>query len=432
LVLRFGALYRSSDICCWYKFFEPAGCLDPAAPKEKNMKRTISLWLGLLAFAILPVLAQTPNGPTGKIHGHVTTPTGVPAPSGTVSLSNDGGRTSKYTYPVSSAGEFSGEAAPGTYTIVYRQADTPPEKMVDYIDNVKVVVGQDVLQDMDMSRKDFIDKLSTEQKKQLDELKKHNSEAMKANEVIKVLNADLLVAAKDIKDVDSAAQTARQALGAAPTRANLEAKEAEIKVGKYTEVETLMLKDTAAKPDASVLWMRLGQAQLGLKKYDEAEASFKKALELDAASKKPNVQVQGTAQSGLGEIYARAGKVPEANTAYDAAAKVDPASAGLYLKNEAVIFSIVGNSDAQVAAADEAIKLAPTQSVPYYLKGQGLILKATVDASGRYVLPPGCAEAYQKYLELDPNGQYAADVKGILSQAATKVDTTYKAPKTKK
>ena len=36
-----------------------------------------------------------------------------------------------------------------------------------------------------MSRKEFIDKLPAEQKKQLEELKKHNSEAMKANEIIK-------------------------------------------------------------------------------------------------------------------------------------------------------------------------------------------------------------------------------------------------------
>jgi len=32
---------------------------------------------------------------------------------------------------------------------------------------------------------------------------------------------------------------------------------------------------------------------------------------VDIASKKPNIGVQGSAQSGLGEIYARAGKVPE-------------------------------------------------------------------------------------------------------------------------
>jgi hypothetical protein len=65
----------------------------------------------------------------------------------------------------------------------------------------------------------------------------------------------------------------------------------------------------------------------------------------------------------------------------------------------------------------------------YYLKGQGLIVKATVDAAGKYVLPPGCAEAYQKYLELAPNGPYAGEVKGILAQSTQKVDNSYKAPK---
>jgi tetratricopeptide (TPR) repeat protein len=404
------------------------------------MKRTISFWLslpaaaGLLAFAVLPALAQTPapTGPMGKIHGRVTNPTGFAAPNGTVSLSNDDGRTSKYTFQVSSTGDYAGEAPPGTYTIIYRQPETPPDKMVDSIDNVKVLNGQDVVQDIDMSRKDFIDKLTPEQKKQLEEVKKHNAEAMKSNEVIKAVNADLIVAGKDFKDADAAGTTAKQALGATASRADLDAKESEIKLAKYTEVETLMLKDTVAKPDASVLWAQLGQAQVGLKKYDEAEANFKKALEVDAAAKKQNLSVQGTAQSGLGEIYARTGKVSEANAAYDSAAKINPTSAGLYLKNEAVIFSLVGNADAQAAAADEAIKVDPTQALPYYLKGQALIGKATVDASGKYVLPSGCAEAYQKYLDLAPTGQYVNDVKGILAQAATKVDLNYKAPKTKK
>jgi len=57
------------------------------------MKRTIPLWLGLLAFAIIPAFAQTtpttpapPKGPTGKIHGHVTNPTGAAQKGGTVTL----------------------------------------------------------------------------------------------------------------------------------------------------------------------------------------------------------------------------------------------------------------------------------------------------------------------------------------------------------
>jgi tetratricopeptide (TPR) repeat protein len=397
-----------------------------------KMKRTISLWLGLLAFALLPALAQTP-APTGKIHGHVTNPTGASQTVGTVSLSNDGGRTSKYTFPVSSNGDYAGEAAPGTYSVVFRQPDTPPDKMVDSFDGIKIVAGQEVLQDVDMSRKAFVEKLPAEQQKQLEELRKHNAEATKANEVIKNLNADLRAVAQDIKDADGARITASQALGASATKAELDAKELEIKTAKYSDVETLMLKDTAAKPDASVLWAQLGQAQAGLKKYDAAESTFKKVLDLEAAAKKPNPAVQGLANSGLGEIYARSGKVPEANAAYDAAAKVNPTQAGFYLKNEAVIFFQMNNGDAQVAAADEAIKLDPNQALLYYLKGNGLVQKTTMDPKTHQLIPPpGCMESYQKYLELAPTGPYAAEVKGIIAGFNQKIDNSYKADKPKK
>jgi tetratricopeptide (TPR) repeat protein len=286
--------------------------------------------------------------------------------------------------------------------------------------------------DIDMSRKEYIDTLPADQRKQLEDLRKHNSEAMKANEIIKNLNADLRLATQDIKDADAAHVAALAALGPNPARADVDAKEAEIRLAKYTEIETLMLRDTGAKPDASILWAKLGQAQVGLKKYDEAEATYKKVLELEAKSPKPTVAVQGLAESGLGEIYARQGKVPEANAAYEAAAKVDPTQAAFYFKNESVIFSQIGNADAQAAAADEAIKADPTQALPYYLKGQGLIAKATVDATGKYVLPPGCAEAYQKYVDLAPTGQFAADAKAILAQSTQKVETGYKAEKPKK
>ena len=396
------------------------------------MKRTISLWLGVLAFALLPVLAQTPP-PMGKVHGHVNSPTGVPYTIGTVNLSQDGGSTTKFTFPVSAAGNFSGEAAPGTYLVLFRLPDTPPNKMVDQIDGIKVVAGQDVAVDFDMTRKEFIDALPTETKKQIEEYKKKNADAMKANELVKNLNADIKVVLEDFKEAGAAKATAAQALGASASRADMEAKENEIKTAKYTDAETLMMKDTQAKPDASVLWAQLGQAQLGLKKYDDAEVTYKKTLEIEATSKKPSLPTQAAANAGLGEIYARAGKIPEANAAYDAAAKLDPTRGNFYLNNEAVIFSQMGNGDAQAAAADEAIKADPAQPLPYYLKGQGLIQKATVDSTtGKMILPPGCAEAYQKYLELAPTGPYAADVKGILDQANMKIDTTYKAPKPSK
>ena len=398
------------------------------------MKRTISLWLGLLAFAAVPVLAQAPPaaGPTGKIHGHVTNPTGASQGSGTISLSTDGGRTSKYTFPVDASGSYAGEAAPGTYSLIFRQKDTPPDKMVDSIEGIKIEAGQDVTADDDMSRQAFIDKLPEEQKKQLEEIRKHNSEAMKANEVIKNLNADLKQVTADIHDADTARATAQQQLGDKAARADVDAKEKEIKTAKYSEIENLMQKDTQVRATEPVLWAYLGLAQAGEKKYDQAEASYKKVVELSANAKAPKPDILGMAHSGLGEIYARSGKVPEANAEYAEAAKADPAKAAFYLRNEAVIFFQSNNADAQIAAAQEALKADPNQAVLYYIVGQGLVQKATVDPkTQKILLPPGCAEAYQKYLELAPTGPYAADAQGILAQAGQKVSSSYKAGKSK-
>lgn len=394
------------------------------------MKRNISLWLGLLAFALLPAFAQAPAGPTGKIHGHVTNPTGEPQTSGTVSLSTDGGATLKYTYQVGTDGNYSGEAAPGTYSAIYRDADTPPGKMVDMFRGVKIVEGQDVIQDVDMSRAEFVDKMPPEQKKALEDLKKQNAEAIKANQVINTLNADLRLVNQDIKDAEGARAQAATELGAAATHEAIEAKADEIRNAKYNEIDTLMTKDTVVMPDQSILWTNLARADVGLKKYDDAETNYRKALALETNAKKPKPEVIGVVDAGLGEVYARQGKVSEANAAFDAAAKADPTRAAFHLRNEAVIFFQEKNSDAQVAAANAALAVDPNQAILYYIKGQGLIQQATIDPkTNRIVLPPDCTEAYQRYLALAPTGPYATEVKGILDQAGEKINSSYKAPK---
>ncbi len=383
------------------------------------MKRTLILGLGLLAAALMPAMAQTPAA-TGKIHGHVTNPTGEPQKGGFVSLSTDGGATLKFTFPVNDSGDYAGEATPGTYMVVYRAPDTPVGKMVDSIRGFKLIVGQDALQDVDMSRAEYIKTLPPEQQKQLEELAKANRAAKDANKVIAALNNDLKVVNQDIKDAEAARTTAIAALGAGATRDAIEAKATEIREAKYNEVLSLMTKDSEAKPDEPILWTNLARAYLGLKKFDDAESAYKKALELEATAKKPNPEVIGVSNAGLGEVYARQGKVPEANAAFAAAAKSDPAKAGFHLRNEAVIFFQERNGPAQVAAANEAILVDPTQPILYYIKGQGLIQNATLDAKGKIVLPDDCIKAYQQYLKLAPTGAYSVEVKGILAQAGIK------------
>jgi len=364
------------------------------------------LLMAALLFAVLPVAtfraeAQTA---TGKIHGQVLNPTGEPMTTGTVSLYLGGMASptaeAKYTFPVDASGNFKGDVAPGTYTIAYRQPDTPKDKVVDQIDGVKVTAGEDTLQNVDMSRPEYIAKLTPEQKKALEETKAKNAAILKENSQIKNLNADL--------------NTARQDRAAKNFQAAVD----------------LMQKDTAAKPDEPLLWVELGEAQLGLKQYPDAVTSLQKTIALEQAAKKPNTDVIGAAGNSLGEALADEGKIPEAQQAYDDAAKAAPAQAGMFYQNEAIVMSRAGQVDATVAAADKAIAAEPTRPIPYYLKGQALINKATVDPkTQKIVAPPGCEEAYQKYLELQPNGPFAPDAKSVLAELNQTQSTSYKAGK---
>lgn len=367
--------------------------------------RKTNFWLvpifAALLSAALPAMAQPQPA---KIHGHVQDPAGTALKDGTVTLSSDEGKTAKYTFKVDDNGNYTGDnIAPGTYTLIYRNPDTPPDKVVDEFMDVKFAAGADILQDFDLSRPEYIAKLTPEQKKALDELKAKNAAVLKENSQIKNLNADLIKARQDNKDKN------------------------------YTEAESLMTRDSQAKPDAAVIWIELGIAQKGLKKYDDAVTSLKKGLELDAAAKKPNPDLQAAAGDALGEVYAMQGKVADSQAAYDAAAKADPKGAATRYSNEAIMMDRANQIDATVAAADKAIAADPSKPIPYYLKGKALINKASVDPkTGKIIAPPGCAEAYQKYLDLDPNGQFAADAKAVLAEMNTTVTSTYKTSTKKK
>ena len=91
-------------------------------------------------------------------------------------------------------------------------------------------------------------------------------------------------------------------------------------------------------------------------------------------------------------------------------------------------FAFVEMTDS--AAADKAIAADPTKADAYYIKGQALIQKATVDPkTNKITAPPECIAAYQKYLALAPTGPHADEIKGILQGIGESVTTTYKAPK---
>ena len=357
-----------------------------------------------IAALLIPVSASLNSHgqeQTGSIHGHVQTPVGTPMTDGIIGVANPGDKTAKYTFKTDANGDYKGTGiAPGTYSIFLRQPDTPADKVVDQFPEVKITAGGDTAQDFDLTRPAYMATLTPDQRKLIEETRAKNASALKDNAVIKNLNANLAKAREDDKNKN------------------------------YAEADQLMTQATQAKPDAAILWFELGVAQTGEAKYDDAATSLKKAIDLDAASKKPSPELQGAAGSALGEALARQKKIPEAQAAYDAAAKTNPAQAATYYQNEAILmYQTASNLPATLAAADKAIAADPNKPVPYYFKGQALVQNATVDKAGKIVPPPGCIEAYEKYLELAPDGPLAPEVKQVLEGMGQTIKSTYKAKK---
>ncbi|HUB20529.1 MAG TPA: hypothetical protein VL990_17950 [Acidobacteriaceae bacterium] len=356
--------------------------------------------LAVLFGTPLFLMAQT----TGKIHGHVNDPAGSPEIAGTVSLYEGGmaspDATPKYTFEVDANGDYKGEVAPGTYTLTFRQPITPKGQVVDQIDNIKVVAGQDTEANDDMQREEYLNKLTPDQRKALEEAKSKNASILKENAQIKNLNADLNKSRSDRASKD------------------------------YSDAAALMQRDVSLKPEEPLLWVELGEAQLGLKQYGDAETSLQKGIQLEEAAKKPNPDVLGAAGNALGESFGSDNKIPESQAAYDAAAKANPQGSAMYFTNEAIIMDRANQLEATVAAADKAIAADPSKALPYYLKGKALINKATIDPKTQKIIaPPGCAEAYQKYLELAPSGPFSNDAKSVLAELSETQSTNYKASK---
>jgi tetratricopeptide (TPR) repeat protein len=362
------------------------------------MRSKLTLWLAGVTLALVPAFAAAQDASVAAtIHGHVQDPANAPIVNGQVILSTDG-KTPLYTFTTDQNGDYKGGGIkPGSY---YVTLYSKPGTAVDRFDNVKFTAGTDSLQDFDLSRADYVNKLPPEQRKALEEAKAKNAAINKENQNVGKLN-DLLKQAR----ADNAAK-------------------------KFDDAATAMQQATTMKPDAAVLWLELGIAQTGQKKYDDAMVSLKKALDLDTNSKKPNPEVEAADNNALGEVYANSNKIPDATAAYDAAAKLQPANAAMFYTNETIVLSRAGQTDATIAAAEKAIAADPNKPIPYYLKGQALISKATVDPKTQKIIaPPGTSEAYHKYLDLAPNGPMAPEAQSILAEIGEKVNTKYSAGK---
>src|SRR5580693_4562228 len=146
------------------------------------MRTKLILWLAGVTLALVPALAAAQDA---SIHGHVQDPANAPIANAQVILSTDG-KTALYTFTTDQNGDYKGGGIkPNTYVVTLFSA---PGKAVDRFENVKLTAATDTPQDFDLSRPEYVNKLPPEQRKALEDAKKHNAEINKENQNVGKLN----------------------------------------------------------------------------------------------------------------------------------------------------------------------------------------------------------------------------------------------------
>lgn len=151
--------------------------------------------------------------------------------------------------------------------------------------------------------------------------------------------------------------------------------------------------------------------------YAKAMESYQKALAI-----KPD---DAAYHNNLALVLAQTKKYDEAQAELTKAAQADPTNAGKYYFNLGAVYVNTGNGDAAAAAFKKAIEVDPNYADAYYQYGLSLMGKATADASGKITAPAGTQEAFQKYIDLKPDGPFAQPSKDMIASLGGTVQTNF-------
>jgi len=226
------------------------------------------------------------------------------------------------------------------------------------------------------------------------------------------------------------AQTAKADLAKAPAdqRDTLKAQVTDLSGKAVTELEAAKAAAPEKDQNLHLLWARLGDAYDAAGRADDAANAYKQAVAL-----KPTPGYY----NNLGGILGREGKIDDAMAAYQKSAELDPANAAQAYRNAGITLYNVGKMKEAVEPLKKATELDPKSAQAWYLLGAALVGAMEYKQKGdkmEVIVQPGTVEAYQKAVELDPNGPYGQQAKqGLeaLAQIAPGIDTKTKSGKKK-
>ena len=239
----------------------------------------------------------------------------------------------------------------------------------------------------------------------------------------------------------------RQQLAAAPADQK-SALEDKIKTDGQTAITEFQQAEQGVGPkdvkNHALVFANLGQAYDVAGDYTNAAASYQKAIELQPAP--PYYVSLGTAlakaAAAQSDPSAVQQKVADASAACDKAAALDPASAATCYKNVGIVLNNKGDLKDAIGPFQKATEANPKDAQTWFLLGSAYTGTIDTKQDGNkvtYIIPPGTTEAYQKCIDADPNGPYAAQAKAALDNIAqlsggvqTQVGTDDRASTTKR
>lgn len=248
--------------------------------------------------------------------------------------------------------------------------------------------------------KDLERGLTAEQKKAMEESIKQREAAMKKN--------------KELNDAFNAGMTA-------------------LNDKQWDAAVDNLVKASVIGADQPAVWGNLASAytsRAATKTGADFEADMEKGL--DAYKKGLELKPDDAAtHNNYALALAKDKKFPEAQAELTKAAQLDPANGGKYYYNLGALLVNAGQNEPAGDAFKKAIEIQPTYADAYYQYGITLMAKAQIAADGKITPVPGTVEAFQKYLELQPTGTYAAQAQEMLKTLGSTVDTSYKNPNAK-
>jgi tetratricopeptide (TPR) repeat protein len=193
-------------------------------------------------------------------------------------------------------------------------------------------------------------------------------------------------------------------------------------------------KGVELDPNQNVIWANLADAyvgQAGAKTGADQQASLEKAIE--AYSKAIALKPENPAyHNNYALTLAKAKKFDEAQAELNKAAQLDPTQAGRYYYNLGAVYVNNGQAAAAELAFKKSIEANPNYADAQFQYATALSAKLSTGADGKVLAPDGMKDALDKYLELEPMGQFSEAAKSMLQMIGATIQTNYQNPDAKK